>query len=114
MNKLLIVLCLGMMSLPAPSLYAHAPEKVVLSYDQDTRALTAEVVHPVADPGRHFVDRIEVLLNGKRVIEKEPPRQTETGVSEVFPLTDVKPGDIVKVTAFCNRGGEQSEQIKIA
>lgn len=114
MRKILIIFCLGIVSLPASRLYAHSPEKVVLSYDQDTHSLTAEVVHPVADPGTHFVNRIQVLLNDKMIIKKEPPRQNTTGVSEVFPLTDVKSGDIVKVIAFCNRWGERSEQIQIA
>jgi len=102
------------MSLPASWLYAHPPEKVVLSYDQDAHSLTAEVVHPVSDPDIHFVNRIEVLLNGKMIIEKKPPRQNETMLSEVYSLTDVKSGDIVKVTSFCSWGGDQSEQIQIA
>jgi len=83
---------------------------VVLSYDRDAHLLTVEVVHQVADPSSHFVNRIEVLLNDKMIIEKEPPRQDTTGVSEVYPLTDVKSGDSVKVTAFCSRWGEKSEQ----
>jgi len=113
-RKILIILCLGVMSLPASWLYAHPPEKVVLSYDQDAHSLTAEVVHPVSDPDIHFVNRIEVLLNGKMIIEKKPPRQNETMLSEVYSLTDVKSGDIVKVTSFCSWGGDQSEQIQIA
>ena len=113
MRKIFIILCLTVVSLPVSRLYAHSPEKVALSYDQDARVLTAEVVHPVANPGRHYVDRVEVLLNGKRIVEKEPSRQDATGVTEVFPLTDVQSGDIVKVIAFCNRGGERSEQIQI-
>ena len=35
-------------------------------------------------------------------------------LSEVYSLTDVKSGDIVKVTSFCSWGGDQSEQIQIA
>ena len=114
MRKILIILCLGIMSLPASPLCAHPPEKVILSYDQDTHALTAEVVHPVFDPSRHYVDRIEVFLNGKKILEKEPARQNSTSVSEVYPLTDVKSGDSVKLIAFCNKGGDQSGQIQIA
>lgn len=114
MRKMLMVLCFSIVILPVPRLYAHPPEKVVLSYDQGARSLKVEAVHPVADPGKHFVDRIEILLNDERVIEKEPPRQDARMMSEVFPLTDVKSGDIVKATAFCNKGGERSGQIEIA
>lgn len=113
MKKILMVLCLGMISLPASGLYAHSPDKVVLSYDPEGRSLTVEAIHPVADPGRHFVNRLEVSLNGEKVLQTEPPRQNATGMKEVYLLTDATPGDIVQVTAFCNRGGDRTGQIQI-
>lgn len=113
MRKILIILCLGILALPASSLYAHPPQKVVLSYDQNAHSLTVDVAHSVADPSSHFVDRIEISQNGKMIIKKEPPRQDAKGMSEVYPLTDVKSGDIVNVTAFCNKGGNKSGQIRI-
>ncbi len=114
MRKILILLCLVIMGLPASRLYAHPPEKVILSYDPAAHSLTAEVIHPVGNPGSHFVDRVEVFLNDKKVIEKEPIHQDATGFSEAYPLPDAKPGDTVKVAAFCNRGGDRSGQIQIA
>jgi len=113
MRKIPVILCLGIMVLPASLLYAHSPQKVVLSYDQNARSLTVDVAHSVADPASHFVDRIEISQNGKMIVQKEPPRQDAKGMSEVYPLTDVKSGDIVKVTAFCNKGGKESGQIRI-
>jgi len=61
------------MNLSTSWLYAHPPEKVVLSYDQDTHSLTAEVVHPVSDPGLHFVNRIRV---GKYAVSLGSPHLT--------------------------------------
>jgi hypothetical protein len=113
MRKILIVLCLGIICLTASRLYAHSPEKVVLSYDQNSQLLTVETAHSVSNPDRHFVNRIEVSLNGKVIIDKEPARQNESGLTEVYPLANVKSGDIIKATAFCSKGGDQSGQIQI-
>jgi len=114
MYKKLIIVFLGIMLLPVSGLYAHPPGKVVLSYDQDSQALTVEVVHRVSNPGRHFVNRIEVLRNGEMVVDGAPSRQDETTMRDVYTLSDVQPGDVLQATAFCNMGGKRSGKIQIA
>lgn len=113
MKRYLVILCMLFVAMPCALAYAHPPEKVTLSFNQETGALSVEVIHPVSNPSTHFINRIEILQNGEMIKDEEPPRQDTRMLTVVYSLPELKPGDIIKVTAFCSRFGERSEEIKI-
>ncbi|MBN1354083.1 MAG: hypothetical protein JW994_05410 [Candidatus Omnitrophica bacterium] len=142
MRKIMIIICLLAVSIQGGFAYAHAPKEVILSFNpprrnprdfspgisasekesrpeqggstQETQSLRVEVMHPVFNPSNHFIYRIEITKNGEVVVDEEPSRQDATMLTEFYSLPGLKTGDLVIVTAFCNRGGEKSAQIKIA
>ncbi|MHA1610848.1 MAG: hypothetical protein ACTSYU_02250 [Promethearchaeota archaeon] len=94
--------------LPVGATYstAHAPIGVYLSYDADTKDLTANIYHTVGDPNVHFIYSISVTINS--VLNETYTYESQPDANEfdyVYHLNLVE-GDIVSVTAICNQGGE--------
>jgi hydroxyacylglutathione hydrolase len=49
----------------AGSALAHPPGDIVVEFDNGTKVLKIEVVHPVGSVDRHFVRKLQVFVNGK-------------------------------------------------
>ena len=98
----------------AASGFGHPPSAVTARFDTDESLLTVNVMHSVRDAAKHFVDEIEVEINGKKMIEQKFARQTDMGMQEVvYRVIDAKVGDKIKVTAGCNISGKKSVEITV-
>ncbi len=109
--KKTISLCLGLaLVLLASASFAHAPSDMILSYDPSVSELTVAVAHSSGNPQAHYIEQIEISVNGELAIIERPEAQNDPAVSvDVFDL-DLQPGDVVLVQAFCNRGGDLSRE----
>lgn len=111
----LTVLC---MFISINFLIAHPPSKIELSYDKASSMLTVEVIHTlsaskVADPVKHFIKTITVLVNEKEIIiENIAFQQSDKGEKSSF-LLSTKQGDKIEVRAICNLAGSLSSSIVI-
>ena len=98
----------------AASGFGHPPSAVTARFDTDESLLTVKVMHGVRDAAKHFVDEIEVEINGKKMIEQKFEGQTDLGVQEVvYKVIDAKVGDKIKITAGCNISGKKSVEITV-
>lgn len=98
----------------AAAAYCHAPLKVELTFDQDTRILTVDHIHKVRDAQLHYIYEAKVYLNDELIVEQEMKAQDNTdGGSLVYKLTGVKAGDTIKVSLNCNKGGRKAGSIEI-
>jgi len=105
-------LCLLLLSFV---LNAHPPKSIELSYDGEKATLTVKIWHKVGEPESHFIDKITVFLGDEPIAEKVYTRQqNETSQEEtfVFSAKPLKPGDMVKVRANCNRFGRKTVQLE--
>ena len=64
--------------------FGHAPGDLELAFDWDTHTLSVHVDHRVQDAGRHYVDKITVEVNGKKVIEQTFRSQVDEAHQEAF------------------------------
>ena len=97
------------------SAYAHAPGKVALGFDLEEQLLEVNVKHQVNDGAKHYVDRVSVDLNGKKVIEQTLyAQQNLKDQTLVYRITDAGVGDTISVTASCNISGKKKASLKIA
>jgi hypothetical protein len=90
---------------------AHAPQKILLSYDGATKTLSVTVTHTRFSEG-HYINKVEIKKNGKLVTDREYKGQP----SETFTYTykiDAVNGDTFEVKASCNKFGSTSEAITI-
>ncbi|MFA4889601.1 MAG: hypothetical protein WC628_08540 [Candidatus Omnitrophota bacterium] len=94
--------------------YAHAPEKITITYDLGTDMLKAVIEHHVDDPQTHFIKRVDIGLNGKKLITQEILEQDNPSTETIsYMISEVKAGDRVSVEAFCSVGGSLKEEIVI-
>lgn len=95
-------------------LMAHPPKKVTLTYDKGSNNLKIIALHNVSNITNHYVEKITISVDGKKVKEldfKTQTNQQEQDAEVVVP--EIKSGSKVTVKATCNRFGSKSETIKI-
>ncbi len=81
---------------------AHPPREIRLSYDGKDE-LTVRVFHGVDDGSKHFIEKIEVRVDGTVVAERHYSSQPgPEGLSEIFSLGRLLPGMEIRVKAQCN------------
>ena len=98
----------------ATSGFGHPPGAVTARFDTDEHLLIVTVMHGVKDAAKHYIDEIEVDLNGKKMIEQRFNRQTGMEMQDaVYRIVDAKVGDKIKVTAGCNISGKKSVEITV-
>jgi len=84
---------------------AHPPDDMILEYNSGTNTLSVTIIHGVADNTTHWVDSVEVKVNGS-------VDQTHTYFSQpdlnvfIYEYTVVtNNGSVIQVTATCIVGG---------
>jgi hypothetical protein len=76
--------------------------------------LTATITHEVVDPISHYIELIEITINGRRVLEHKISGQDNSAKQYVrYGLPDVKDGDAVSIKAYCSLNGTLTEKITI-
>lgn len=95
-------------------LFGHPPDSLRLDYDQTIKVLKVAVFHPTKDASKHIIDKIIIKLNDKEVITQKFFTQMDRKKHEViYTLFDVKTGDTISVTAYCNVYGKKNNTIQI-
>lgn len=98
-------------SLSPTTVNAHAPQKILLSYDGATKTLSVTITHTRFSEG-HYINKVEIKKNGKVITVQEYKGQP----SETFTYTykiDAVNGDTFEVKASCSKFGSTSEAITI-
>lgn len=92
--------------------YAHPPSGIIITFDPKTRILNAVIMHEVSNPANHFINRVDIALNGKEIIEHTLSRQ-DNNVSQTvaYLIPDAKTGDILSVEAYCSISGKLKKEI---
>jgi desulfoferrodoxin (superoxide reductase-like protein) len=98
----------------AQPVFAHPPTKIEISFDRQTRIVTATITHPVENPATHYIGKVDVALNGAEIIEQQISRQDNADTQSVsYRVADANPGDTISVEGYCNISGEKEEAIKV-
>ena len=93
------------------SAFCHPPQKIDIT--QSDKTINIVVTHNVKDPATHYIKLIEVILNGKKIINQEFFLQTGNIQKATYLIPDLKKGDILEIAADCNQFGDLKEKIKI-
>jgi desulfoferrodoxin (superoxide reductase-like protein) len=94
--------------------YAHAPSSLELAYDIDEHLLFVKVMHSVAKVNNHYVNKIEVALNGDKIVTQRIDSQSSPESQDVqYVIVDAEIGDEISVTAHCNIIGIKSVTITV-
>lgn len=94
--------------------YAHPPSDIKITFDPAAKMLHAQVMHDVKDPAQHFINKVDVALNGKEIITQAISCQ-ENNMSQAvhYLITDAKAGDTLSVEGYCSISGKLEKEIKV-
>jgi hypothetical protein len=94
--------------------FGHPPKKVDGEFDLESHLLKVVVSHDSKDAVKHFINEIEVKLNGKEIIEQEFGSQQDRSVQEVvYKIIDAKAGDKIEIVAGCNISGKKKAALTV-
>lgn len=92
---------------------SHPARSITARYEQDG-ALTVEVIHPVNDPAKHYIERISIYKDGALVAQEEyRAQESENVVSRAFQIGTCAPGTRIMIEASCVIMGSASCEITI-
>ncbi|MDD5449376.1 MAG: hypothetical protein PHO42_02100 [Candidatus Omnitrophica bacterium] len=98
----------------ASTAYAHPPSDIRIAFDPKTKMLQAVIIHNTSNPVNHYINKVDVGLNGREIIEhfisREDNNESQT-VSYLIP--DAKDGDVISVEGHCSISGELKKEITI-
>lgn len=93
---------------------AHAPKKIILTFDKATSTLTADMIHKVKDVNSHYISDVTIYVNGEEVKVTTFQKQAEILNEEAdFKLDGIKAGDEIKLVAKCNKFGKKAAKIVV-
>jgi len=95
--------------------FAHPPSDISITFNPQTKILKAVIMHRVSNPEKHFINKIDVALNGKEIIEHRISRQDDNATQTAsYLIPDVKAGDILSVEGYCSISGKLEKKIKVS
>ncbi|MHA2399063.1 MAG: hypothetical protein ACXADU_09260 [Promethearchaeota archaeon] len=93
------------------SVKAHSPYHLDLKYIPAETKLSVGFVHGVTDKGYHFVENVEILINGSTMVDQDYSAQPTTNVwFQEYTLAAVT-GDNITVIATCSLGGKEEKTL---
>lgn len=112
MKKSVLILLLA--TILSGALLAHAPKKVDLSFNSESKKLSIELPHKVKKVDSHYIESIKIEVNGEefKVLEYKKQSSLESHSVELE-LPDAKKGDKITVSAKCNKMGAKSATLTI-
>jgi len=93
------------------SVFAHAPKSVDITVSVSEKNIAVSIVHSVSNPNSHYVKRVEVTLNDKKIIEQTFSLQEGNSQEAIYHIPSLKMSDTVTAEAFCNISGSQKKTI---
>jgi desulfoferrodoxin (superoxide reductase-like protein) len=114
MSRKVLFLILSFVFVGVSSVFAHPPTDIKISFDNKTKILKAEIIHPVSNPQKHYIYKVDVSINDKEVISQTMKLQADNNAQTVqYLLPDVAAGDKVSVEGYCNLSGKLEKEMKV-
>lgn len=106
---ILIVLMLGL-----GFVYAHPAGNVKAAFNGESAMLSVDFAHKVNNAADHFINHVEIKVNGKvAIVHSLSDQENLNGGSLLYKLPAIKKGDKISVLTKCNKGGDKSANITV-
>ncbi len=93
---------------------AHPPSSMTLVYELSSHTLSVTVFHSVGDPNTHYIEYVTISKNGAFETDRNYTSQASASAYlDVFNIDAVQ-GDVLQVTAYCNQGGQMTDQVTVS
>lgn len=95
-------------------LSAHGPDDIKFVQSLNEGIFSVRIEHSTNNPEKHFINKVEVTVNGKLLITQEFLRQRDKDAQEaIYVLPSIKAGDVIKIKATCNLGGSKEKEFTV-
>ncbi len=92
--------------------YAHPPSDIRITFDPNTKMLIAVIMHNTNNPLRHYIKKVEVSLNDKKIIGDNFSKQdNKISQTVIYSVLDAKDGDMIYVEGYCSISGKLKKEI---
>ncbi len=106
-------LLLAIIVLTFSTSFAHPPSKIQINSSLEEKTISIEVEHKVRGKD-HFINFLEVLLNGKSIIKQNCSEQLTDEIQKfVYLIPELKEGDRVTIIAKCNKFGDLKREFSV-
>ncbi|MFO8061300.1 MAG: hypothetical protein R6U31_00055 [bacterium] len=99
-------LFISVMIFLAIGVWSHSPSSFSIDYQDNI--LTVESIHSVKNPGKHFIEKLTIHLNGEPVIVQEFKAQSDSDKQQaLYRIEGLAAEDKLKITAYCSISGKR-------
>ena len=94
--------------------YAHPPQDIKITFNKENKTLTAVIKHVTSNPKTHYIQKVDIGLNGKEIDDiKLLAQDNSTTQTITYVFTNIKSQDVISVEAYCNLFGKLQKQITV-
>ncbi|MDD5081424.1 MAG: hypothetical protein PHC58_05495 [Candidatus Omnitrophica bacterium] len=94
--------------------FAHPPSKIDITFDKKTSTLKAVIYHSTSNPARHYINKVDIGINGKEVMSDNITNDADKMKQIVtYKMSQIKTGDVVSVEGYCSISGNRTASINI-
>ena len=114
MKRIGLFLILSIFLIAVSSAYAHPPSDIKITFDSKTKMLKAVIMHNTSNPLNHYINKVDIGLNGKGIIEHAISREDNNESQTVsYLIPDVRDGDVLSVEGYCSISGKLKKEITV-
>lgn len=89
------------------SIFGHPPSDISFVYNLENKTVEINVQHKVKNIEDHYIDKVTIFLNGKKIIEQVSLKQLNNDTQiYIFKIPELKENDKIVVLAKCNKFGD--------
>ncbi|MCX7956738.1 MAG: hypothetical protein N2643_02440 [Endomicrobia bacterium] len=93
---------------------SHPPSKINFDFDMDKKKVIVTVEHKVKEPTDHFIDKITLSLNGKKIIEQVSSLQINNDVQIYeYLIPELSENDKIIIWSNCNKFGSLKKEFVV-
>ncbi len=93
---------------------AHPPMDIIAEYDTTNKVLQITVNHQVKDTQRHYINKVEIEINGNEIIEQKSSQQIDnTNQRYLYIIPEPGVEDTISIEAYCNISGKKKLKTQI-
>ncbi|TXT58198.1 MAG: conserved exported protein of unknown function [Promethearchaeota archaeon] len=112
-SSLLIILFLACtISISTNEALANPPSITDMNYDSSTNTLSVSFSHIVDNPSSHYIESVEIKVNGEGVLTKTYTSQPGNSFTYEYTI-EANSGDTIEIIAICIISGQDSDTLNI-
>lgn len=109
MSKIVVLTFLLAFALSA---WAHPASEIYAKYSAETKTLTVSFDHVVKSASDHYIEGIQVRLNGVTIVSQVCSAQdTVNGGEFLYRIPNLKKGNTLEIILDCNKGGRKTTKM---